>query len=279
MLTRRDCLKSSALALNHIALLTTSSDAKGPMHSPYARLSLNENPFGPSPLALEAIQRGLPNLCRYVGDGADVLTQAIVTRESVSADQIVLGDVLAALGRHLAMNGPIGGEFIYSTPGYTALVDAASSSGGVAIGVALNDELQNDLRAIAAKINERTRGIYLVNPHNPSGTVSEAAAFWDFVREMSKRTTVIVDEAYLEFEPDFALRTAVELTRSENVVVFRTFDKIYGLASLSLGYAIAPTALTASLKQDGVDGHGTLDGLALAAAASLQNTWAPQGRR
>jgi histidinol-phosphate aminotransferase len=85
---------------------------------------------------------------------------------------------------------------------------------------------------------------------------------------MSKRTTVIVDEAYLEFEPDFLQRTAVGLPRAgENVVVFRTFAKIYGLAGLSVGYAIAPKALAASLKHAGIGTPEALDRLALAASA------------
>ncbi len=92
--------------------------------------------------------------------------------------------------------------------------------------------------------------------------------FTAFVREMSKRAIVIVDEAYLEFEPDFVQRTVVGLTRAgENVVVFRTFAKIYGLAGLSMGYAVAPKALAASLKRAGIGIPETLDRLALAASA------------
>jgi histidinol-phosphate aminotransferase len=185
----------------------------------------------------------------------------------------VLGEILHALGLHLAMSGPAGGEFIYSEPGYTALVDAVAPGGGVVIGVPLDQHLQNDLPAIAAKVSSRTRAIYLVNPHNPSGTVNDAATFMTFVRDMSQRTTVIVDEAYLEFEPDCIERTVVGLTRAgENVVVFRTFGKIYGLAGLSMGYAVAPKARSASLKRAGIGVPETLDRLALSAAtASLRD--------
>jgi histidinol-phosphate aminotransferase len=208
------------------------------------RLSLNENPFGPSPLAVAAIQAQLGEVCRYPDEGIGNLMQAIVVRENVSADQIVLGEILGALGLHLATSGPAGKEFVYSEPGYTALVDAVAPAGGVAIGVPLDEHLENDLSGIAAKVGPRTRAIYLVNPHNPTGTVTDARAFTAFVQEMSERTTVIVDEAYLEFEPDFAQRTVAALTRAgRNVVVFRTFGKIYGLAGLSIGYAIAPVGL------------------------------------
>ena len=269
VLTRRDYLTTSVLALSGFALSAVRGGAEGAMHSLRARLSLNENPFGPSQLALAAIQEQFGELYRYVDKGADVLTPAIVEREGVSADQIALGEILEALGLHLATNGPSGGEFIYSEPGYTALVNAVGPGGGVVVGVPLNQGLQNDLAAIAAKVGARTRAIYLVNPHNPTGTVSDGAMFEAFVREMSKRVTVIVDEAYLEFEPDFDRRTVVGLARAgENVVVFRTFGKLYGLAGLSVGYAVAPKALAASLKRAGIGTPETLNRPALAAAAA-----------
>lgn len=273
-LTRRDWLVTGGIALGGLILPAASGGAETVVHPARARLSLNENPFGPSSFALAAIRNQLGEVCRYTDDGGDALTRAIVARENVSADQIVLGEILGALGLHLAMNGPAGGEFIYSEPGYAALVDAVAPGGGVVIGVPLDQHLQNDLSAIAAKVSSRTRAIYLVNPHNPSGTVNDAETFTTFVREISKRTTVIVDEAYLEFEPDFTERTVAGLTRAgENVVIFRTFGKIYSLAGLSMGYVVAPKALAASLKRAGIGVPETLDRLALAAAtASLRDS-------
>src|SRR5882757_8232252 len=249
-LTRRACLTTGGLALGALALTAVPSRTEGAPRALRARLSLNENPFGPSPRALQAIRDQSTELCRYADAEADVLTPAIVNIEDVSADQIVLGEILEALGRHLASDGPAGGEFIYSEPGYAALVNAVRPAGGVVVGVPLNARLENDLAAIAAKVTSKTRAIYLVNPHNPSGTVSETATFTAFVRDMSKRTMVIADEAYLEFEPDFAQRTVASLTRAgENVIVFRTFGKLYALAGLNVGYAIAPKPLAASLKR------------------------------
>jgi histidinol-phosphate aminotransferase len=273
LFTRRDYL-ANTLALSGLVLSAPGGSAKADVaRSVRARLSLNENPYGPSERALAAIWDQFGELCRYVDNEADVLTPAIVAREKVSADQIALGEILEALGHHLASNGPVGGEFIYSEPGYAALVNAARLNGGVVVGVPLNSDLQNDLAAIAAKVNDRTRAIYLVNPHNPSGTVSDTAEFIAVVFEMAKRTLVIVDEAYLEFEPDFDKRTVVGLTRAgANVAVFRTLGKIYGLAGLSVGYAVAPKPLAASLKRAGIGTPETLTRPALAAgAASLKD--------
>jgi histidinol-phosphate aminotransferase len=88
-------------------------------------LSLNENPFGPSPLAVRAIQNALTEIARYAGDDAHALEQLIAECKGVSPDQIVLGEILDSLSL-LALDGSTGGEFIYSEPGYTALVDAGS---------------------------------------------------------------------------------------------------------------------------------------------------------
>jgi histidinol-phosphate aminotransferase len=238
------------------------------------RLSLNENPLGPSPLAVRAIQGALTEIAQYAGDDAHALERQIADREGVSPDQIILGEILDALGFQLALGGDPGGEFFYSEPGYTALVDAVAPGGGVVVGVPLNARLENDLPAIAARVTARTRAIYLVNPHNPTGTASDAVPFKAFLREMAERTTVIVDEAYLEFEPDFAEKTAVELTRSgANVVVFRTFGKIYGLAGIPMGYAVAPKGVAGSLKRNGLGAAHSQNRLALtAAAASLRDT-------
>lgn len=238
------------------------------------RLALNENPFGPSSRAVDAIKAHLEGLSRYTGDELTTLTSTIATRENIAPEQIVLGENLNMLGLSLAAQGGPGGEFVYSEPGYTALVDAVEPAGGVVVGVPLNDRLENDLAAIAAKVSDKTRAVYLVNPHNPSGTVSEPAEFIAFVRDLSRRTLVIVDEAYLEFTDDFDKRTTAGLVRDgADVAVFRTFSKIYGLAGLSIGYTLAPRALAASLHRMGIGAFFGLNRLSLIAAdASLNDT-------
>lgn len=235
------------------------------------RLSHNESPFGPSPRALRAIEENLAHLDRYVGDELDELTAAIAAHERVAPDQIVLGEILDVLGLFLSARGGPGGEFIYSEPGYTALVDAVAPAGGKVIAVPLNDRLENDLPAIVSAVSARTRAVYLVNPHNPSGTVSPAAEFIAFVRDLSNRALVIVDEAYLDYMPNPEQRTVAGLVRDgHQVVVFRTFAKIHGLAGLAMGYVLAPAELAQSLRQIGIGAFHGLNRLSLVAAqASL----------
>ena len=162
-----------------------------------------------------------------------------------------------------------GGEFIYSTPGYLALIDAASRVGGKGVPVPLNVRYENDLNALAAKVNPNTRALYLINPHNPTGTANDNKAFKQFLREVSQHAPVIVDEAYLEYTTDFEDRTAASLVRDgANVLVFRTFDKIHGLAGLPIGYTLMPRSLADALGKQGVGDAESLGRLNIAAASA-----------
>jgi histidinol-phosphate aminotransferase len=237
-------------------------------------LSLNENPFGPAPSVVAALQRELDNLCRYTGAGFTELAGLIAAKEGISDGQIIMGEILEPLGTYLGLQGGPGGEFIYSDPGYTALIDSAVAIGGRGVPVPLNREMQNDLPAIASKVNPRTRAVFLVNPHNPTGTVNDAEELRRFVREVSDRTLVIVDEAYLEFADFYPRRTLADVVRAGgNVIVFRTFAKAYGLAGLDIGYGLVPKTIAQALGKQGVNDPHLFNRLAVtAAAASLKET-------
>ncbi|MGC4027526.1 MAG: histidinol-phosphate transaminase [Steroidobacteraceae bacterium] len=233
-------------------------------------LSLNENPYGPSPLVVPAVREEMSGLYRYVTN-AEVaeLTALLAAKEGVAPEQIVLGDLLEPLGLYLSLKEGPGGEFIYSVPGYPALTDAAARVGGVVIGVPLDRRMENDLPAIAARVGDRTRAVFLVNPHNPSGTVNDAAKLHEFLRTVSKKALVVVDEAYLEYSDDFAGRTAAAHTRAgENVLVYRTLAKVWGLAGMPLGYAVAPRPVADFLRQQGLGGAHDQNRLTLVAAAA-----------
>lgn len=275
---RREWLKTAGLAVGGLlagaptqAASTSPANATAAMIK--ARLSLNENPFGPAPGVIEALRREFGSLSRYTGQEATALVALIAAKEQVPPEQIVLGEILEPLGMHLGLQGGPGGEIIYSSPGYTALVDAAASVGGVGVPVPLNTELENHLLAISALITAQTRAVFLVNPHNPSGTVSDNSDFKEFLRNVAGRTLAIVDEAYLEFTEDFATRTAVDLVRSgANVIVFRTFAKMYGLAGLDIGYALVPAAVGTVLRDKGLGNPRLHNRLAVVAAtASLRD--------
>jgi histidinol-phosphate aminotransferase len=123
----------------------------------------------------------------------------------------VIGEVLEPLGLYLGQKCGPGGEFIYSDPGYTALIESATAPGAKGVAVPLNLRLGNDLAAIAGQVHRRTQAIFLANPHNPTGIASDSGQLRRFVREQSRRTLVIIDEAYLDFADDPARRTLADL--------------------------------------------------------------------
>jgi len=279
--SRRSLLKRSGAVIGASVITSQIAGASGvPLHAESSsprlvRLSLNENPYGPSPGVVESIQREFNRLNRYADSQAALhLTKQIATYEHVPVEQVVLGEILGFLGLYLGSQGGPGGEFIYSTPGYLALIDAAARVGGVGVPVPLSTQYQNDLPALSLKVNQRTRAIYLVNPHNPTGTVNDGEEFKRFLRKNSQNAVAIVDEAYLEYTADCSSRSAVSLVRDgANVAVFRTFDKIHALAGLPIGYVLAPRALADALRKQGAGDAESLGRLNIvAAAAALRDT-------
>jgi histidinol-phosphate aminotransferase len=278
--TRRDLLRNSTLlfgagmvAPNLLVgkLATQSATISEP--EPRVRLSFNENAYGPSPSVGEAIRAELGKLNRYADDAlGHRFVKQIAAYEQVPVEQIVLGEVLKPLGIFLSESGGPGGEFLYSSPGYLAMIDAAALVGGIGVPVPLNSEYRNDLVALKSRISPNTRAIYLVNPHNPTGTLNDENEFKNFLRDSSDHAVVVVDEAYLEYVEDFRMRSGTSLVREgANVVVFRTFDKIYGLAGLPIGYVVAPRALADALRGKGLGGAEDLGRLNIAAASAALN--------
>ena len=266
-LSRRTLLQATGMLFTASAISTKPLSAfAGEATASPARLNLNENAWGPSPAIIPAIQREFSRLSRYA--------DATAAHEHIPADQVIPGEILGALGLYLGTQGGPGGEFLYSTPGYLALIDAARNVGSIGVGVPLNAAFENDLPALEGRINAHTRALYLINPHNPTGTVSETGVFLRFLSSASQHALAIVDEAYLEYAENFQQRSAVSLVRDgANVLVFRTFDKIHGLAGLPIGYALVPRELAAALRKQGLGDAESLGRLNLAAAsAALADT-------
>lgn len=266
LMTRRNWLGSAGMAAAVASLPTVARAAGGSEANAPIRLSLNENAFGPSPAVARAIAGEATRLNRYVEQAdADALVKQIAALEKVRPEQVILGEVLEPLGLALAKRKR-GGGIIFSSPGYTALVDSAAPLGGRAVPVPLNKDLANDLPALEQAVGPDTLAVNLVNPHNPSGTVDDPTALAGFIARVALKTLVIIDEAYLEYD-EFERRSAVRFVREgANVLVFRTLAKVYGLAGLSIGYGIGPAALVAELSKAGVGAPHSLNRLSLVAA-------------
>ena len=201
------------------------------------KLASNENPRGASPKALAAIAAALPELSRYP-DGFE-LTQALSHRLGVPMQQIVLGngsnDVLELAG--MAFLAP-GCSAVYSQHAFAVYPLATQARGAQGIVVPAKN-FGHDLEAMLAAIRPDTRVVFIANPNNPTGTMLDAAQLESFLRRAPKTVVIVLDEAYNEYlDPALRCPSIAWVARFPNLIVTRTFSKVYGLAGLRVGYAV-----------------------------------------
>lgn len=237
------------------------------------RLGSNENPYGPSPLARKALAEAMNEFNRYAFEPVQAFKKVLAEKEGVSPEHILVvngsSETLCLAGMAVGLEG---GAVLSAFPTFRSLMDYAEKLHARWDKVDVDDYHKHDLNALAAAVKSDTRLMFLCNPNNPTGTVIEGQKYLDFCQEMSKKTLVFSDEAYLEFlEPD-EQRSAVELVRKgHNVMVSRTFSKVYGLAGLRFGYAIAQPEVIKKLSQYQMGPVINQAGLA-ATKASLNDT-------
>lgn len=210
------------------------------------KLASNENPLGPSPKAVKAIQEGLGQLNRYPdGSGYDLL-QKLAEHLGVSPNNIILGngsdEIIGMLTCALLRSGD---EAILPQPSFLMYEIMTRFANATPVFVPLTD-LAIDLKAIMSRMTSRTRMVFLCNPNNPTGTAISKADFENFMDSISAEVIVVVDEAYFEFvrEPEKCASSIEYLDEARPLVTLRTFSKIYGLAGLRIGYGIMPAAIT-----------------------------------
>ena len=204
------------------------------------KLASNENPLGPSPLALEAMRSALSNIARYPDGNGFELKAAIAEKFSVAREQIVLGngsnDVLELMARAFLIPDS---EAIYAQHAFAVypLVTAAMGAQGIEVAA---HHYGHDLDAMLAAVTAKTRMIFIANPNNPTGTLLSAQALETFLQNLPQRVLVILDEAYSEYLPPAVKADSIAwLKRFPNLVITRTFSKAYGLAGLRIGFALA----------------------------------------
>ena len=204
------------------------------------KLASNETPWAPHPAVLEAVTRALDGLNRYPDPDKSLLRRRIADRHETSAGRVAVGNgsceiLLAAAA---AMLEP-GAEVVYAWPSFSIYPHLAAMTGARAITVALDADGRHDLDGMAAEVTGATRLLLVCNPNNPSATALPVAELDAFLAELPRHVTVILDEAYVEFstlqDPDESLPL---LERHPNLVVLRTFSKVYGLCWLRVGYAL-----------------------------------------
>jgi histidinol-phosphate aminotransferase len=233
------------------------------------KLASNENPLGPSPRALEAMQRAAKDVNRYPEGSSYYLREAISAYSGVPAESIAVGsgsnDLIDILCRiHLAP----GDEAIMSDPSFLMFPIAVQVSGGTVVRVP-GKSWFHDPDAMLAAINERTRIVYFANPDNPTGTMVRRRDLDRYFARVPDHVLTILDEAYCEYVTDPDYPDGLQyLRQGKSVAVLRTFSKIYALAGLRVGYGFFPPELTSWVNRVRLPFNVTTVGQA-AAQASL----------
>lgn len=221
-----------------------------PEDSSLIRLDSNENPFGPSPRALQAIRLSLYDLHAYPDDDCSLLRERLASIHSVPFEQVMVTagstQMLSLLCQTLLAHGL---NAVTSERSFVVYGMAVHATGAQLIEAPMrNDRI--DLTAILDLVNEYTRIIFLANPNNPTGTMLDADALERFFAEVPGHVVVVLDEAYYEYASHSAERRKVKYSRSleylrqgASVVVLRTFSKVHGLAGLRVGYGLGPAEL------------------------------------
>jgi histidinol-phosphate aminotransferase len=206
-----------------------------------AMLASNESCFAPLGVVVEAAQQAIAGSHRYPDPSYSALRGALADRYGLEADRIALGngscDILLAAGEALLEPGA---ELVYAWPAFSVYPHLAAASGARAIEVPLDVDDRHDLDAMAAEITVATRLVLICNPNNPTSTAVSLEQVERFLDGVSPNVCVILDEAYVEFSLAIGDPYAsLELLRAHpNLVLLRTFSKVYGLAGLRVGYAL-----------------------------------------
>jgi len=261
-LNRRQWLKTTALAggftlfngLTGIETLTAEEVKKfNPRKlASTIRLSSNENPYGPSERVRNAVKNAFDDGCRYPYSYSDELEQILAKKHGVDPENII---VTGGSTEGLKIAGITftaeGGEIIAAKPTFLAMMQYAEMWGAKINWVPVDENMGYDLEEIEKRISSETKMVFLCNPNNPTSTLLPADTLVDFCISVSKKTVVFSDEAYYEYIEDLNYPSMIELVKKgENVVVSKTFSKVFGMAGMRIGYLIAKPELAQKIRRN-----------------------------
>lgn len=259
-MNRRDWIRNSALGggmalLGGIPSLYALTPEERKKFNPRPlektiKLSSNENPYGPSEQVREAIKSSFDIACRYPYSYADELAEMLAKKEGVTREQIIITggstEALKACGITFAANG---GEIIAGKPTFLAMMTYASQWGAKVKWIPVNEEMQYDMPAINDAISNKTGLVFLCNPNNPTSTLLPKDVLLEYSEAIAKKTVLFSDEAYYDFIEDPEYPSLVSMVHEgKNVVVSRTFSKVYGMAGLRIGYLVTTPELAEKIR-------------------------------
>ena len=271
-----------------------SAGPGAPANANVVRLSSNENPYGPSPMALRAMSDAFSLAWRYPDEHTDLLVESLAKINGVNRDQILLGDGSGEILKLCAeaFTGPLTadndrtvtlarptrggalqfrpgrGKLIVADPTFEAILNHANINQAEVVKIPLTSSFGHDLPKMLAAASEGL--IYICNPNNPTASITPKNQVREFIANAPRQTIILVDEAYFHYADSSEYETVIPLIKDyPNLIVARTFSKIYGMAGLRLGYCLAQTETIQRLRP-----HQTWDSvniMALAAAIASLN--------
>jgi len=248
--------------------------------SKVVRLSANENPYGPSPKALQAITDSFGLACRYPDEHNNVLIEKLAKLNDVNRDQILLGDGSGEILKLCAetFTSKERGKLVAADPTFEAILNNASVNGAEVVKVPLTSGFVHDLPKMLAVAKDGL--IYICNPNNPTASITSKNALREFIANTPHQTMILVDEAYFHYADGPDYESVIPLVKDHpNLIVARTFSKIYGMAGLRCGYCVAQKETVERMRPHQM--WDSVNCMALAAAsASLDDPeQVPNGQR
>ena len=284
LLSRRSFLTAgtatfgASLVTPHIALANSATlGLEQPLYGPapgVAKLNANENPYGPSPAAIDAMTEAIRKGAYYVNATAEKLKEMIAERNGVTKDHIILSSgssgVLTSLAMMAARKGNIlGSDLFWDTTSRMGTRNSASEI----IRLPKTDDISVDLDAMYFAVDDTIAMAQICNPNNPTGSIVSPQKLRMFCEKVSRKTMVLVDEAYNEVTDDPDGNSMVPLVKAgHNVVVARTFSKIYGMAGMRVGYMIAAPETAEMISAYGMGSYGLNQAGIAGAIASYNDT-------
>ena len=217
--------------------------------SSIVKLSSNENPYGPSERVLNAIKNSFNDACRYPYEFIQKLQETLAKKHNVPIESIVItggsNEALRVTGLAISDKG---GNIVAGQPTYLALMSYAEAWGGEIKWVPVDSNKGYDLKKIKEAIDQETNMVFIANPNNPTGTLLNGSSLAKFCEDVSKQTLVFCDEAYYDYinESDYPSMDYL-VRQGKNVIISRTFSKVYGLAGLRIGYLVLKPELADQL--------------------------------
>jgi histidinol-phosphate aminotransferase len=258
---------AAAIVRPHIAIAKQSATVPAPAKTGVVRLSANENPFGPSAKAHDAMRNAHGVCNRYPDAANDVLIDKIAKINNINRDQVVLGDGSGEILKLCAetFTGPSQGKLVAADPTFESILEYSKACGADVVKIPLTSNYAHDLEKMGASAQKGL--IYICNPNNPTASITPKSDIRDFIAKAPPDTVILVDEAYFHYADSPDYESVIPLVKDHpNLIVARTFSKVYGMAGLRCGYCVAqPETIK---RMHGFQMFDSVNVMALAAASA-----------